>query len=368
MHFAVQFFVRTTRQSTMHSLMLLGAMLCLCGCQKEETPTREGGTRVFTLAGNGISGFQNYSGVSATFNFPVGLTVDPTGNIFVADAYNNAIRKVTPDGQTTTLANTSGAPGFQDGNQTTARFNSPYGLTLDAAGNLYVIDYGNHSIRKVTPSGQITTLAGNGTPGFQDGTGTTARFSFPVGIASDATGNLYVADYSNHSIRKVTPGGQVTTLAGNGTSGFQDGAGTAARFSFPLALCVDANGNVIVTEEGNYRIRKITPDGQVSTLAGDGTPGFKDGAAAVAQFKAPRSISPDAAGNLFVAERDGQRIRKLTPDGQVTTVAGDGTQGLKDGLASVAKFRNPRGVVVDVSGNLYVADADNHSIRRIEFR
>jgi hypothetical protein len=208
----------------------------------------------------------------------------------------------------------------------------------------------------------VTTLAGS-TFGSTDGVATAAQFEFPVALAVDAAGNVYVGDRDNHRIRKITPAGAVSTLAGS-TQGFADGTGTAARFNFPAGVAVDAAGNVYVADTFNQRIRKITPAGAVSTLAGSGTAGFANGVATAAQFNFPAGVAVDAAGNVYVGDRDNHRIRKITPAGAVSSLAGS-TAGFADGTGTAARFNFPEGVAVDAAGNVFVADAFNQRIRKI---
>jgi len=235
-------------------------------------------------------------------------------------------------------------------------------------GNLYVTDYGNNRIRKVTPKGEVSTLAG-GEYGFSDGQGSAARFIGPTGIAIDAAGNLYVADMWNYRIRKVTPKGEVSTLAGGDEAGFADGEGSAARFDNPYHIAIDAADNLYVTDLVNYRIRKITPEGKVSTLAGGvdefGMGSFADGEGSAARFFLPSGIASDAAGTLYVADTANHRIRKVTSKGEVSTLAGDGEEGFADGEGSAARFDMPRGIAIGAAGDLYVVDGDNYRIRKI---
>lgn len=240
----------------------------------------------------------------------------------------------------TTLAG-NGTAGFADGNGTGAQFNSPYGVVTDHAGNIYVADYYNHCIRKVTPGGVVSTLAGNGAAGFANGIGTAAQFHYPRGIAIDAAGNLYVADEGNHSIRKVTPAGEVSTLAGNGTAGFADGTGSSAQFRNPSGVTVDPSGNIFVTDYYNHSIRKITPSGAVTTIAGNGIAGTADGMGTAAQFINPRNLDFDAAGNLYVTEVYAQ-LRKISPSGMVTTINAPGLWGFQDGI------------IIDAADNIYI--------------
>jgi sugar lactone lactonase YvrE len=263
-------------------------------------------------------------------------------------------------GIVTTLAGSE--PGYADGTGTAAKFSEPSAVAVDASGNVYVADWLNQRIRKVTPTGVVTTLAGS-TPGYADGTGAAAKFSEPSGVAVDASGNVYVADYNNYCIRKITSNGVVTTLAGS-TPGYADGTGAAAKFSEPSNVAVDAFGNVYVADHNNHRIRKITSNGVVTTLAGS-TPGYADGTGAAAQFDNPSGVAVDAFGNVYVADWSNNRIRKVTPTGVVTTVAGS-IRGYADGTGAASQFDNPSGVAIDASGNVYVADVSNHRIRKIQ--
>jgi hypothetical protein len=337
------------------------------------TPTNSGspvvGTNaeVTTLAGSPNNrGFADGTGTAASFNSPTGVAVDASGNVYVADNSNNRIRKITAAGVVTTLAG-SGTAGFADGTGTAASFNSPTGVAVDASGNVYVGDALNHRIRKITAAGVVSTLAGSSSYGFADGTGTAASFNNPTGIAVDASGNVYVADHINQRIRKITAAGVVSTLAGSGSAAFADGTGTAASFKYPRGVAVDASGNVYVADYYNNRIRKITAWGVVTTLAGSssGTAGFADGTGTAASFNYPSDVAVDASGNVYVSDAFNHRIRKITAAGVVTTLAGSGTTGSTNGIATTASFANPSGVAVDASGNVYVGDQGSHGIRKI---
>jgi sugar lactone lactonase YvrE len=239
------------------------------------------------------------------------------------------------------------------------------GLAVDANGNIYVADAGNHLIRKITPAGVVTTLAGSGKPEFADGDGVSASFSSPSWVALDKNGNLYVSDFNNNRIRKITPSGVVTTLAGSETAGYADGQGTAAQFKGPSGIAVDGIGNIYVGDRGNNRIRKISPSGVVTTLAGSETAGYADGQGKAAKFNNPTSLAVDGIGNLYVADNGNNRIRKITPSGTVTTLAGSGNTGAEDGYGTAASFKGPWGIAVDAIGTVYVADQQNHKIRKI---
>lgn len=325
---------------------------------------------VTTLAGTpGVIGSADGTGTSASFNYPFGLAVDGAGNVCVADTYNGTIRVVTSAGVVTTLAGTARVTGSADGTGAAASFRQPFGLAADGAGNLYVADTGNNTIRKITAAGVVTTLAGTaGATGSADGTGAAASFSEPFGVAVDSAGNAYVADSSNNTIRKITSAAAVSTLAGAvPVSGNADGAGASATFSSADGLAADSAGNVYVADTGNNTIRKVTPSGVVTTLAGaPGTAGSADGTGALARFSSPSGIAVDGADNLYVADTGNNTIRKITPAGVVSTLAGmSGATGSADGAGAQARFRAPAGIAADSAGNVYVADSGNNTIRKI---
>jgi NHL repeat len=327
---------------------------------------------VTTLAGSaGTSGTNDGAGSAARFNQPSGIAVDSAGNVYVADTGSHTIRKVTSGGVVTTLAGLAGSYGSANGTGSAARFNQPSGVAADTNGNVYVGDSGNYTIRKVTSGGVATTLAGQaGVYGSADGTGSGARFLFPKGVSVDAAGNVYVADYENYTIRKVTSAGVVTTLAGlAGSVGSADGTGSVARFNYPQSVAADTNGNVYVADSGNYTVRKAALMGAnwvVTTLAGVvGGPGSADGAGGGARFANLFSVAVDSAGNVYVADRNNYTLRKATPAGVVTTLAGlSGSSGSTDGTGSVARFFAPVSVAVDGASNVYVADYFNCTIRK----
>jgi len=325
---------------------------------------------VTTLAGTPLgTGSADGTGAAARFNSPYGVAVDTSGNVYVADTFNNTIRKITPAGAVSTLAGTAGVTGSADGTGAAARFNSPSGVAVDGSGNVYVADRLNNTIRKTTPAGVVPTLAGDpgSLTGSANGTGAAARFSYPGGVAVDSAGNVYVADTSNSTIRKINPAGVVTTLAGvAGVIGSADGTGSAARFSGPYGIAVDASGNVYVADMGKT-IRKITPAGVVTTLAGTaGASGSADGTGSAARFNYPQGVAVDTSGNVYVADMVDHTIRKITPAGVVSTLAGSaGVSGSTDGTGAAARFNGPRDVATDAVGNVYVADQSNGTIRKI---
>lgn len=306
-------------------------------------------------------------GKPGLFNSPYAVAIDAAKNIYVSDTVNHTIRKVAPDGTVSTLAGSAGLFGSADGTGSAARFNFPVGIGLDAAGNVYVADSKNFTIRKITPAGVVTTFAGAAfQPGSADGTGTAARFLLPYGLAVDAAGDVYVADGGNSLIRKITPAGVVTTLAGSaGQTGLVNGTGASARFNLPFGLAVTSSGNLIVADSGNNAIRQVTPAGTVSTLSGTaGLSGAVDGTAAVARFNDPRGVAVNAAGTIFVADYGNSTLREITPGGVVSTLAGAaGVVGSVDSVGAAARFYDPTGVVAD-GNTVFVADTSNNLIRR----
>lgn len=336
----------------------------LFGCNRKEqlSPRRVVDSTV--VAGSDSAGFVNGLGRAARFNHPFGVAVDAAGNVYIADQGNSIIRKMDAATQVTTFAGIPGVTGAVNGADTIASFFKPFGVAADAAGNIYVADAGNNRIRAITPTGLVTTFAGTGVQGRADGPDT-ATFNSPLGVAVDGSGNLYIADYGNDVIRKISPAGVVSTLAGTGAIGADNGAGNAATFNLPEGVAIDASGNVYVADNGNNLIRKITPAGVVSTLAGSGTAGSANGTGTSASFKSPFGVAVDAAGNVYVADSGNNLIRKITPSGVVTTLAGSGARGANNASGPAASFNTPSGVAVDASGNVYVADENNNQIRKI---
>lgn len=320
------------------------------------TVTTSGGAASLAMFAGDISatGSQDGTGAAARFYNPSGVATDTAGNVFVADSWNYTIRKITPAGLVTTLAGTAGVAGMfggADGTGAAASFFAIGGIAADTAGNVYVTD--SNTIRKITPAGVVTTLAGTwGVAGSADGTGAAASFGSSGGITTDAAGNVYVADTNAGTIRKITPAGVVTTLAGTaGLSGSADGTGAAARFNGPSGISADAAGNLYATDMFNYTIRKITPAGVVTTLAGSGVIGIPqvDGTGAAASFGVLEGIAADTAGNLYVMDRSGNNgiIRKVTPAGVVSTL----------GLAGIVpgSYLVPNGVTVSGT-SLYIVN------------
>jgi streptogramin lyase len=316
------------------------------------------------VAGSDTAGFANGVGTVARFNRPFGIAVDAAGNLYIADQGNSLIRRMDVNMLVTTYAGMPGVAGVVNSADSLSNFNKPFGVAVDAAGNVYVADAGNNMIRDISAAGMVSTFAGTGIVGMANGPDT-ATFNLPLGVAVDGSGNLYVADYGNDVIRKISPAGIVSTLAGTGATGADNGAGTIATFNLPEAIAVDANGNLYVADNGNNLIRKITPDGTVSTLAGSGQPGSGNGTGTAASFNSPFGIAVDAAGNVYVADSGNNQIRKITPAGVVSTFAGSGAKGANNATGTSATFNTPSGVAVDAAGNVYVADENNNLIRKI---
>ena len=322
---------------------------------------------VTTIAGNSTPGYADGTGSAASFNNPAGVTTfTPVPNlVLIADPGNNRIRYTFADtGVVGTYAG-SGTPGFADGVGTSASFNSPVGVAFIPSSNVTIVaDTNNHSIRVISSASAVTTLAGNGSPGFADGTGAAASFNSPYGVAVLSDGTIVVADTGNHAIRLVTSGGVVTTLAGNGSSGYADGIGTAAIFNSPGAVAVLSNGDIVVADTGNNRIRLVTLTGIVATLAGGSfNLGAPDGTGAGATFNGPIGVVVHQSGNIIVSEL--YLIRLVTPGGVVTTLAGSGTPGYADGTGVAASFIFPFGLAVLSSGSVVLADLQNNRIRLI---
>jgi sugar lactone lactonase YvrE len=314
------------------------------------------------------TGSRDGVGSDARFNTPIGVALDSAGNMYVADRSNAIIRKITPAGVVTTIAGTAGAIGTVDGTGSAARFNEPNGIAVDSAGNLFVTDRAEHTIRKITQAGVVTTFAGlASTPGSVDATGSAARFRSPYGIAVDGDANLYISDSGNRTIRKISAAGVVSTIAGlSGFGGNTDGAGSNARFNALSGLTIDGSGNLYVADSGSHLIRKISPAGVVSTLAGQaGVRGSTNGVGSAARFNAPLAIAAEGGGTVYVADTVNESIRRITPDGTVTTFAGSAIAGSLNGTGASARFFRPQGIAVDGGGNVFVSDTYNHTIRKI---
>lgn len=321
-----------------------------------------------TTSGDGVSGFNDSVPDVTRFNAPEGLAMAADGSAFVADSLNHRIRRVDAAGNTTTVAG-SGAAGFRDGLSHLAQFSSPRGVCQGPAGQIHVADTGNHRIRTLTfgSPASVNTLAGDGTAGYRDGISSEARFDTPADLVADTQGNLFVCELNNHTVRKVTPAGAVSTLVGNGIPGQADGPGPEARLNSPAGLAIDSTGHLYVADWGNHRIRKVTPDGHVTTLAGSGAAGFLDGPGVAARLHYPRALAVDLAGYLFVTEQGNHSIRRVAPDGSILTIAGNGQPWFRDGDNTRARLNRPGGIGLDSGRVLVVADTGNHRLRKVAF-
>ena len=345
-------------------LLLSLSILAITALQKSEA---QSGLYVSTFAGVPFAGsFADGPGSAARFNAPLGLAIDREDNLIVADFRGARIRKIDPAGNVTTIA--GGVQGFANGIGTAARFYGPAGVAIDKNGNILVADYGNNRIRQIAPNGVVTTIAGSGQYGNQNGAALTARFARPTGVAVDEAGVIYVLDSATNLIRKIDTNRIVTTLAGN-YNGYNDGIGEQASFSFSGAapqLCFDRQGNLIVADFFNSRLRQVTPEGVVTTIAGDGNFELKDGPALQASFFLATAVAPDNDGNIIVGDWHNGAVRRLNlTQRTVSTIAGNGVEDHVDGPALQASFVRPGGVAVDSKGNIFVSDYFTHTIRRI---
>jgi sugar lactone lactonase YvrE len=331
---------------------------------------------ITTLAGNGVYGFQGDNGpaISARFVLPRGVAVDASGAVYVADYQNSRIRKISADGIITTIAGTANTGFSGDGGPaTSARLSFPQNVAIDQAQNLYIVDSGNNRIRKITPDGIIKTVVGNGTAGFagDGGPAVGAQLNNPSAVAVGTDGSLYIADATNHRIRKVDPAGTITTIGGNGSaqSGGDGGSATSATLYSPQDVAVDASGTVYLTQLDS-RVRKITTNGIISAVAGNGTAGFSgDGGPAVNALVGPAAgVDVDATGAIYIADQANYRIRRITADGTINTIAGGYTG--DGGPATNAFFRktlvrSPAELTVDRYGNIYISDRFGNRIRKV---
>ena len=340
------------------TLLFLLSGLFFYSCSKKSDSTTPTGpviidhaSTVTTVAGSGTQGFADGTKEQASFNLPSGIAISTEGFLFVADKQNNIIRIVSPQGVVNTIAGT-GKTGFSN-KKDSVTFNFPSGVGVDFLGNVYVADLGNLAIRKIDINGVVTTFA--------------TGFNGPTGLASDAKGNVYVADNGNSIIVKITNTGVVSTLAGTrGVRGSKDGTGTGAQFNQPHSIAVDSSGNVYVADAGNNMIRKINAQGAVTTIAGSTTSGAHNGVGTAASFSRPTGVAVDASGNVYVADSNNNLIRKIAGDGTVTTLAGTGTAGNLNGTTATATFNNPQGVAVDQISRVFVVDTGNGLIRMIQ--
>jgi serine/threonine-protein kinase len=353
--------------------LILPATLLLASCSKNSVNTNNNNNttippdapNVTTFAGTGSPGTLDGTKTLASFNTPNQIAMDGLGFMYVSDRGNNAIRRISPQGEVVTIAGTGTAGSSNTTGALT--FNEPAGVAVDfAAKNLFIADEGNNVIRVLTNIQTGSTFAGDGVAGLVNASDTAARFFSPVGMAIDSAGNVYVADQGNNVIRKISSKGNVTTFAGSGTRGAADGTGAAASFNQPAAVCVDIGGNVYVADQGGNRIRKITSAGVVTTIAGNGTAGLQNGKQTGAEFNQPGGIAIDSKNVLYIGDTGNNVIRKIFLNtGEVQTYAGTGQVGAANGLLTAATFSAPQGLVVDTYGRVFVVDTGNDSIRLI---
>ncbi len=351
-------------------LLTLSMAMISIGCKKDNPvsnppatpPVTEPKVTVSTLAGEGTPSFQDGPFLTAEFSSPIDLVFSNDESLFVTDIENHRVREMK-QGLVFGFAG-SDTINIINGRGKAAAFRFPFSITSDLAGNLYTTDINDPRIRKITPDGTVSVYAGIEQEGFRDGNADSAQFYIANFIVSDDQGNVYVSEPLDNRIRRVSNTGTVSSIAGTGTTGFQDGDGITAQFHNPGGIAIDRLGNLFVVDRQNFRIRKITPSGQVSTFAGTGKPGRQDGTAQLAGFSSEtRDLVIDSKGNLYLS--DDHRIRKISPTGDVTTIAGS-LAGYKDGNGVEAEFNLPYGLGIDPSGNVYVADVGNNRIREIK--
>ncbi len=320
--------------------------------------------KVSTFSGSGTAAVKDGIGAAANHYYPRGMGRDTYGNVYVADYSGHVIRRISPSQSVTTAAG-SGNAGFQDGAAAQARFYYPCDVAAHTDGTLYVADRQNHRIRQVDASGNVTTLAGDGNAGFVDGAGNTARFYYPEALDVDAAGTVYVADSYNNRIRKIAANGNVTTFIGNGSTSYQEGTGAGAYVYRPTGVAVAPNGTVFFASYYHHMVRKATPGGVTSLVAGSTSAGFADGTGSSARFYYPSDIAIDSLGRVLVADRQNNRIRRIDANNKVTTLAGTGSAGFTDGTAQVARLYYPYGVTA-VGETVYVGDSNNYRVRVIK--
>ncbi len=349
-------------------LLLLNIALLACGFSFSQIIT--------TVAGNGNYGYYGDGGMAtaAKLSNPIKVCSDSGTGFLIADYYNNVIRRVSSTGIITTCAGTA-TPGYSGdgGMATNAELNDPVGVCRDTSGNIYISDYKNNVVRKVSVLGIITTIAGNGSPGFSgDGSqATSAELNGPDGLCIDKIGNIYISDIMNNRVRKVAPSGIITTIAGDGTFTYSGDGGpaTSAGLEDPTDVCIDKSGNIFINDANNVVIRKVSAAGIITTVAGNNTNGYSGdgGMATNAELDEPDGVCVDASGNIYIGDYGNNRVRKVSTTGIISTVAGNRIAGYSgdNGPATAAKLSSPTGVCINGSGDLLIADYGNSVIRKV---
>ncbi|WP_322986669.1 RICIN domain-containing protein [Streptomyces sp. S584] len=330
---------------------------------------------ISTVAGTGVAGFKgdNELAVAAQLNRPYGIAVDSSGSLYFSDYNNHRVRKISTDGKISTVAGAGAGYRGDNGPAVSAQLNCPREVAVDAAGSVYITDAANHRVRVITTDGKINTVAGTGTAGFSGdgGPAAKAQLNYPLGVAVDSTGTLYISDHGNHRVRKISADGKISTVAGTGVAGFKgdDGPAASAQLNGPYALAVNEADLLFITDGNNHRVRRVAADGSISTVAGRGTAGFSGdgGPATSAQLNLPLGVVVDSAGTLYISDYNNHRVRKVSPSGEITTFAGKGTAGFggDGGPAAAAQLNYPFGLAVDCVDTLYVADHVNNRVRKV---
>jgi sugar lactone lactonase YvrE len=320
-----------------------------------------------TLSGTGAFGYAEGPASQAQFYHPSSIIRLNDGALIVLDRLNYILRKVDPVTGETTAYWGAGLKGNRDGDEAEARLNDPFSLLAHSSGAILITDSQNHTLRHLSPEGKLTTIAGTGNEGFKDGQGVDAAFNWPADIVEDTQKNLYVSDRFNHAIRKITPEGKVSTLAGDGEAGYDDSRGKNARFNEPMGLAIGPDNVLYVADSKNHVIRKVTLDtGEVTTYAGSGFEGSREDSRDRAEFRIPTSIAFDKAGRLLIVDRFNHRIREITVDEQVHTLIGTGQPELLDPVSHQSEgLSYPVDMVLDPEGNMYIVDYGNHAIRKV---
>jgi sugar lactone lactonase YvrE len=349
---------------------ILIILLFLPGVLKAQT--------IITIAGTGVTGYKGDNGPATACKFyqPTFLCIDASGNLLISDYANNVIRKINNKGVITTIAGT-GTEGYKGDNglAISAELGGPIGIAVDAIGNIYFSDFDNQVIRKINTSGIISTIAGTGVTGYSgdNGPAIVAKLYGPYGIAIDETGNIYFPEGENHCVRKITSSGIITTIAGNGTFGFSgdNGPATKAEFKYPGGIALGSGGDIYVSDYANHVIRKINATGIITTFAGTGTVGNTgdNGAATNAELWGPNGVYVDKEGNIYVTDNYANVVRKINSSGIITTIAGNGTQGYSgdNGPATTAQLYNPNDIAINGAGNIFIAEVANNIIRKITY-